>query len=44
MATLDFTPLWFDTVGFDHLPMLLAQALDRDEGGYPPLQHRKDRR
>jgi molecular chaperone IbpA len=41
MATLDFTPLYHSTVGFDHLPMLLAQALDRDEGGYPPYNIEK---
>jgi len=41
MATLDFTPLYHSTVGFDRLPMLLAQALDRDEGGYPPYNIEK---
>lgn len=41
MATLDFTPLYHSTVGFDRLPRLLAQALDRDEGGYPPYNIEK---
>ena len=41
MATLDFTPLYHSTIGFDRLPMLLAQALDRDEGGYPPYNIEK---
>jgi molecular chaperone IbpA len=41
MATLDFSPLYHTTVGFDRLPMLLAQALDRDEGGYPPYNIEK---
>ncbi len=41
MATLDFTPLYHSTVGFDRLPMLLSQALDRDEGGYPPYNIEK---
>jgi molecular chaperone IbpA len=35
MATLDFTPLYHSTVGFDRLPTLLAHALKRDESGYP---------
>lgn len=41
MATLDFSPLYHSTVGFDRLPNLLAQALDRDEGGYPPYNIEK---
>ena len=41
MATLDFTPLYHSTIGFDRLPMMLAQALDRDEGGYPPYNIEK---
>ena len=41
MATLDFSPLYHSTVDFDRLPMLLAQALDRDEGGYPPYNIEK---
>jgi molecular chaperone IbpA len=35
MATLDFTPLFRSTVGFDRVPGLLSQAMDRPDGGYP---------
>jgi molecular chaperone IbpA len=35
MATLDFSPLYHSTVGFDRLSTLLSRALDRDEDGYP---------
>ena len=35
MATLDFTPLFRSSVGFDRLPGLLSRALERDEGRYP---------
>jgi molecular chaperone IbpA len=35
MATLDFTPLFRSTVGFDRVPSLLTQAMDRPDGGYP---------
>lgn len=41
MATLDFTPLIRSTVGFDRLPLLLSDALDRDEGGFPPYNIEK---
>ena len=41
MATLDFTPLYHSTVGFDRLPALLAHALTRDETGYPPYNIEK---
>jgi molecular chaperone IbpA len=41
MATLDFTPLYHTTVGFDRLPNLLSHALARDEGGYPPYNIEK---
>jgi molecular chaperone IbpA len=41
MATLDFTPLYHSTVGFDRLPDLLTGALERDEGGYPPYNIEK---
>jgi molecular chaperone IbpA len=41
MATLDFTPLYHSTVGFDRLPNLLSHALARDEGGYPPYNIEK---
>jgi molecular chaperone IbpA len=41
MATLDFTPLFRSTVGFDRLPMLLTYAMQRDEAGYPPYNIEK---
>jgi molecular chaperone IbpA len=41
MATLDFTPLFRSSVGFDRLPSLLSDALGRDEGGYPPYNIEK---
>jgi len=41
MATLDFTPLYHSTVGFDRLSTLLTHALERDEGGYPPYNIEK---
>ena len=41
MTTLDFTPLYHLTVGFDRLPDLLAHALARDESGYPPYNIEK---
>ena len=41
MATLDFTPLYHSTVGFDRLPTLLSHALARDESGYPPYNIEK---
>jgi molecular chaperone IbpA len=41
MATLDFTPLYHSTVGFDRLPGLLSQALDRQESGFPPYNIEK---
>lgn len=41
MATLDFTPLYRSSVGFDQLPALLAHALQRDETGFPPYNIEK---
>jgi molecular chaperone IbpA len=41
MATLDFSPLYRSTVGFDRLPLLLAHALEREDGGYPPYNIEK---
>jgi molecular chaperone IbpA len=41
MATLDFTPLYHSTVGFDRLPSMLSHALERDETGYPPYNIEK---
>ena len=40
MATLDFTPLFRSSVGFDRLPDLLSDALGR-ESGYPPYNIEK---
>ena len=42
MRTLDFSPLYRSTVGFDHLSSLL-DSVNRGEANqpsYPPLQHR----
>lgn len=36
MATLDFTPMFRSTIGFDGLPSLLSAALEREDSGYPP--------
>lgn len=41
MATLDFTPLFRSSIGFDQLPGLLSDALHREEGGYPPYDIEK---
>jgi molecular chaperone IbpA len=41
MATLDFTPLFRSSVGFDRLPALLSDAIDRDESAYPPYNIEK---
>lgn len=41
MATLDFTPLYRSTVGFDRLSMLLSHALDHEETSYPPYNIEK---
>ncbi|HWB46148.1 MAG TPA: Hsp20 family protein [Hyphomicrobiaceae bacterium] len=41
MATLDFTPLYRSSIGFDQLPGLLAHALQRDETGFPPYNIEK---
>ena len=41
MATLDFTPLFRSTIGFDQLPGLLSHALERPETGYPPYNIEK---
>lgn len=41
MATLDFSPLYHSTVGFDRLSSLLSQALDRNEDAYPPYNIEK---
>jgi molecular chaperone IbpA len=41
MATLDFTPLFRSSIGFDQLPSLLSHALERPETGYPPYNIEK---
>src|SRR6476469_6701998 len=41
MATLDFTPLYRSSIGFDQLPALLTHALQRDETGFPPYNIEK---
>ncbi|HXF54421.1 MAG TPA: Hsp20 family protein [Hyphomicrobiaceae bacterium] len=41
MATLDFTPLFRSTIGFDQVPSLLTHALEREESGYPPYNIEK---
>jgi len=41
MATLDFTPLFRSTIGFDQLPGLFSHALERPEIGYPPYNIEK---
>lgn len=41
MATLDFTPLYRTTVGFDRVPSLLSHALQRGESTYPPCNIEK---
>jgi len=35
MATLDFTPLFRSSIGFDQVTNLLSDALQRPESGYP---------
>lgn len=41
MATLDFTPMFRSTIGFDALPGLLSAALEREDAGYPPYNIEK---
>jgi molecular chaperone IbpA len=41
MATLDFTPLFRSSIGFDHFPRLLSHALEREDTGYPPYNIEK---
>lgn len=41
MATFDFTPMFRSTIGFDRLPDLLADALQRVDPGYPPYNIEK---
>ena len=41
MATLDFSPLYRSSIGFDQLPALFAHALQRDDSGFPPYNIEK---
>lgn len=41
MATLDFTPLFRTTIGFDRVPGMLTDAMQRMESGYPPFNIEK---
>lgn len=41
MATLDFTPLFRSTVGFDRVPSQLLHASQREESSYPPYNIEK---
>jgi molecular chaperone IbpA len=41
MATLDFTPLFRSSVGYDRLPDLLSDAIGRTESAYPPYNIEK---
>jgi molecular chaperone IbpA len=41
MATLDFTPLFRSSIGFDRIPDLLSDALMRSEETYPPYNIEK---
>lgn len=41
MATLDFTPLFRQSIGFDRLPGLLSDAVGREESAYPPYNIEK---
>jgi molecular chaperone IbpA len=41
MATLDFTPLFRSSIGFDRLPGLLSNAVGREAGAYPPYNIEK---
>lgn len=41
MATFDFTPMFRSSIGFEQIPDLLAQALQRQGDGYPPYNIEK---
>ena len=41
MATLDFTPLFRTTIGFDRVPGMLSDAMQRMESGFPPYNIEK---
>ena len=41
MPTLDFTPLFRSSIGFDRVPEMLSDAMQRAETGYPPYNIEK---
>jgi molecular chaperone IbpA len=41
MATLDFTPLFRSSIGFDRVPGMLSHAMQRVEQGFPPYNIEK---
>ena len=41
MATVDFTPLFRNSIGFDRVPGMLGRAMQRTETGYPPYNIEK---
>jgi molecular chaperone IbpA len=41
MATVDYTPLFRSSIGFDQLPALFSHAFERPEPGYPPYNIEK---
>ena len=43
MATLDFTPIFRTTIGFERVPSVLADAMQRIESNYPPYNIEKGR-
>lgn len=41
MATFDFAPMFRSTIGFDRLPTLFNDALERVDAGFPPYNIEK---
>ena len=41
MATLDFTPIFRTTIGFEGVPGVLTEAMQRMESSYPPYNIEK---
>lgn len=41
MATLDFTPIFRTTIGFERVPSVLTDAMQRMESSYPPYNIEK---
>ena len=41
MATVDFTPLFRSSIGFDRVTGMLSHAMQRSEAGYPPYNIEK---